>query len=173
MRGGHGPPARRQPAWDVIPTDSDGFVMKCSRREREREREIGPPGGRSVSRRARQATLLSAGGKSIALMGAADPPVASEQLGRSQLRRAVAQQCCTRGPRPNRLGRRRWCDTVTRRPIGFLFIAPFWSCDGCDACGGHARLGCSKKPGFLPARKAVQSLTFRLSISGGRVRFGA
>jgi hypothetical protein len=43
-------------------------------------------------------------GNSLTLMGAADPPVASEQLGRSKLGRAVAQQ---HGPRPNRLGRRR------------------------------------------------------------------
>jgi hypothetical protein len=43
-------------------------------------------------------------GSPITLMGTADPPVASEQLGWSMLGRAVAQQ---HGSRLNRLGRRR------------------------------------------------------------------
>ena len=65
--------------------DSDGFVMN-----RLEEGALGDP--------------VLAGNSMITLMGTADPPVASEQLGRSKLGRAVAQQ---HGPRPNRLGRRR------------------------------------------------------------------
>jgi hypothetical protein len=67
--------------------DSDGFVMN-----RLEEGALGDP-------------VLA--GNLETLMGAgdtADPPVASERLGRSKLERAVAQQ---HGPRPNRLGRRR------------------------------------------------------------------
>jgi hypothetical protein len=67
---------------------------------------MGPNSDGFVMNRLEEGALgdLVLAGNPITLMDTADPPVASEELGRSQLGRAVAQQF---GPQPNRLGRRR------------------------------------------------------------------